>query len=352
MSFDARAQALLSAFSRFSGTLGARSDYVQGGGGNTSVKLDDTLMAIKASGFLLSDIRPDHAYAVLDYAALRKWYRGTDPAGLADVEKEGSSQAKALTKHYDFLKPLRPSVEAGFHALLSRFVGHTHSVWANLAACAKDGERWFKEALDGADYDFAVVPYVDPGARLTFSIRDILSKAKADRGKEPEVLLMLNHGLVAHHDDEDRCLAIHEDVNKRVSVRFGLSMDDFPKAGLEKLGADHYRSATPWLKERLKGDKYSDQLLLDAPLYPDQMVFFKGTLGQTMVIDRATGDVDYRMAEQTAKTMEDTLLAVLFILETLEKRGLHPVSMGSAAQAFISGWESEKYRKGLAEGKA
>ena len=42
---------LLADFSRLSKTAGARADYVQGGGGNTSVKLSGGLMAIKASGF-------------------------------------------------------------------------------------------------------------------------------------------------------------------------------------------------------------------------------------------------------------------------------------------------------------
>ena len=47
----------LSEFARVSGSVGARADYVQGGGGNTSVKLEGGLMAIKASGFCLKDIR-------------------------------------------------------------------------------------------------------------------------------------------------------------------------------------------------------------------------------------------------------------------------------------------------------
>jgi rhamnose utilization protein RhaD (predicted bifunctional aldolase and dehydrogenase) len=48
----------LQEFTRMSQTAGSRSDYVQGGGGNTSCKLDDTLMAIKASGFQLGQIEP------------------------------------------------------------------------------------------------------------------------------------------------------------------------------------------------------------------------------------------------------------------------------------------------------
>ncbi|MEF2644960.1 MAG: class II aldolase/adducin family protein [Oscillospiraceae bacterium] len=65
MFFEEHAK-LLSEFARVSQAAGARADYVQGGGGNTSVKLPGGLMAIKASGFCLSDIRPDKAYAVLD----------------------------------------------------------------------------------------------------------------------------------------------------------------------------------------------------------------------------------------------------------------------------------------------
>ena len=47
----------LGAFADLSNRIGARPDYVQGGGGNTSVKLDGGLMAVKASGFRLSDVR-------------------------------------------------------------------------------------------------------------------------------------------------------------------------------------------------------------------------------------------------------------------------------------------------------
>ena len=73
MFFEEHAK-LLSDFARVSQAAGARADYVQGGGGNTSVKLPGGLMAIKASGFCLSDIRPDKAYAVLDGADLRNFY--------------------------------------------------------------------------------------------------------------------------------------------------------------------------------------------------------------------------------------------------------------------------------------
>ena len=84
--FDAN-RARLENFSRVSKTVGGRADYVQGGGGNTSVKLEGGRMAIKASGFCLKDIEVDRAYAVLDYEALRAFYYGSEPADFEDVEK-------------------------------------------------------------------------------------------------------------------------------------------------------------------------------------------------------------------------------------------------------------------------
>ncbi|NMA66786.1 MAG: class II aldolase/adducin family protein, partial [Clostridiaceae bacterium] len=46
---------------------GKRIDYVQGGGGNTSVKLNDEFMAVKASGYKLSQITENEGYVVVNY---------------------------------------------------------------------------------------------------------------------------------------------------------------------------------------------------------------------------------------------------------------------------------------------
>lgn len=222
MFFEEHAK-LLSDFARVSQSTGARADYVQGGGGNTSVKLPGGLMAIKASGFCLSDIRPDKAYAVLDGADLRNFYLTTDPSALADVEKEGSARAKADVRHIDGLADLRPSVEAGFHSILKTFVVHTHSVYANLAACSTACRPIAAQAFAGANYTWGWVPYTDPGANLTFAIRDELRRVEKETGKVPSVILMQNHGIIVHDDDPDTALAIHTDANERLARMFGLT---------------------------------------------------------------------------------------------------------------------------------
>ena len=70
MSFFSENQQALKDFVRMSQAVGARADYVQGGGGNTSVKFLDGKMAIKASGF-----KPV-SYTHLYFFARGTWKRG------------------------------------------------------------------------------------------------------------------------------------------------------------------------------------------------------------------------------------------------------------------------------------
>lgn len=349
-------QIRLSDFARISQAAGSRADYVQGGGGNTSVKLPGGLMAIKASGFCLSDIRPDKAYAVLDYEALRKFYRENTPESLSNVEKEGAACTKANVKQIEGLEPLRPSVEAGFHSILKTFVVHTHSVYANLAACAVNCREICEAAFDGADYSWGMVPYVDPGANLTFAIQNELRRVEAITGKKPSILIMQNHGIIAHDDDPDRCLALHVDANKRLAAQFGISADSFPAVALREVESGLYEADVPYLTEALASGAYTEQFLLEQPLYPDQMVFLIGTFsmdrntveeGQCVAYS-STGRVLMRMDQKKAQVLAETLTAVVFVISHIRAAG-HPLStMGEAAKHFIANWESEKYRKSLA----
>ncbi len=347
MDFFADNKAALSAFAVMSQAVGARSDYVQGGGGNTSVKLKDGQMAIKASGFKLSDIREDEAYAVLDYASLREFYNTHEADEFEDVEKAGSDRAKELTLTVEGLKALRPSVEAGFHSLLDTYVSHSHSVYANLAACSVNAKEIVNELAKETDYAIGFVPYTNPGAKLTFSIRDEIRAVEAATGKRPAVIFMQNHGVIATHDDANECLRIHDDINERAKAYFAAG--NFPKIEL-----NGKFSATAGLKERLSSGRFGESELLTNPLYPDQMVFFADTLfitdeapAEGKASLKSDGTVEYNMDANKAFVLEETLAAIVYIIDGIEAKGLTVSTMSGAAQQFISGWESEKYRKSM-----
>ena len=348
--------ARLENFSRVSQSVGARADYVQGGGGNTSVKLEGGLMAIKASGFCLKDIRPDKAYAVLDYQALRTFYYGAEPKDFDDVEKAGSAQAKEAVRAVDGLEQLRPSIEAGFHSILDTYVAHSHSVYANLAACSVECREIVAAALADAPYGWGMVAYTDPGARLTFSIRDELRRVTEETGRRPAAIFMQNHGLIVHADDPDECLRIHTDVNGRIAAAFGLSGDSFPPVAVREIGDGLVEADSPYLSQALTSGAFDEKFFLETPLYPDQMVFLTGSFGfgagtpeaDCCLADPATGRVVFNMAAGRAQVIAETLTAVTFITDAIRNSGKTLSTMGEQARAFIANWESEKYRKSLA----
>ena len=353
--FDDNRKAL-SNFEKVSQSVGARADYVQGGGGNTSAKLTDGLMAIKASGYCLKDVRADAGYAVLDYVALRDFYLNSEPDRFDDVEAAGSGRAKALTRAIEGLPALRPSVEAGFHSLLDTYVAHSHSVYANLAACSRECTDIVAEALKDADYTWGFVPYVNPGARLTFAIRDELRRVERETGRRPAVIFMENHGLIAHHDDPDECLRIHTDVNERVARAFGIRAGDFPAVSVTETENGLVRAVSPFLAEEIRTGAYDESFFLDTPLYPDQQVFLTGSFKMTdqapqegmCSLNPETGEAVFNMPAQKAQVIAETLTAVVFIVKTVRDSGRTLCTMGEAAQSFIANWESEKYRKSLA----
>ena len=106
----------------------------------------------------------------------------------------------------------------------------------------------------------------------------------------------------------------------------------------------------------LQNGSYTEQVLLEQPLYPDQMVFLTGSFsmnrdsveeGQCAACPD-TGRVLMRMDRQKARVMAETLTAVIFITEHIRAAGYPLSTMSEEAKQFIANWESEKYRKSLA----
>lgn len=186
-----------------SAKIGKRVDYVQGGGGNASVKIQEGIMAIKASGYLLRNVTETDGLAFVDYDKINKMaVKGNfNPIGY-EVKRED-------------IPMLRPSIETGFHALLpQKYVLHTHSVYTNIVCCSVEGKR-----ILGDIYPLAVwCDYANPGEQITRRISEILQKGR------PQVIFMQNHGLIVCGDSAEECLDLQEEVNNRVISHFGLPL--------------------------------------------------------------------------------------------------------------------------------
>lgn len=332
---------------------GKRPDYVQGGGGNTSAKLLGGMMAIKASGYRLSEVTLNDGYAVLDSDKLRNFYAERLPESLQDVEADGVNAANAALAEIDGLPRLRPSIEAGMHSVLDTYVLHTHPVYANLAACSGRAEELLRDALTGWEHAYGFLPYQTPGALLTFAVKKQCERVEAEQGKRPTALLLENHGLVVTHSDPLECVRIHAEVNTRIAALLGVDEKQYPAVAIAAEG-DHYISRSPWLQDILKGSEYTEAFFGKEALYPDQLVFLDGKVKvdakdrrAECVISRDTGRVVYHCSYKQAYAIEEALCAVLFITRTLKRNGIPVQTMDAAAKHFIANMETEKYRQSV-----
>jgi len=321
---------------------GARADYVQGGGGNTSVKFDDALMGIKASGYTLGEITEDKGYVTVDYPAIMRYYETVDVSAVKDVEKESLQVNMDSIRLLPGMESKRPSVEVGFHSFLSRCVIHTHSVYANVLCCSEEGRATAEKIFAGSGINYLFVPYVDPGFTLTLTIRQAVEQYKAEHGAAPSVIFMENHGVIAHADTDKDAIALHEQVND--AIRTFLNIAEYPKPAVQEAG-EGYVSATPYLAETIAALGADEAYFGMLKLYPDQLVYIGKKIGDTVKI--GPEGIAYSMSAKEAQTVEETLLGAVFVIDAIRKAGLTLRQMRERDAGHINNWESEKYRAGL-----
>ncbi len=327
---------------------GNRVDYTQGGGGNTSVKGANGIMLIKASGFRLTDIAETTGFVAVDGQKIRDYYASVDLSVEKDYEKESAEVSKSSTVALEGIQTLRPSVEVGFHAVLKKYVIHTHSVYANLLTCAIKGEELASKIFANADFGYIFLPYINPGFTLTLKMSEAIDEYKANTGKYPEVIFMKNHGLVVTADTIDRVIALHTEVNELVRNYFDLA-DDFRAVTLVKT-EDGFVSETPVVKAFVKNFGLTKAFLDEYPLYPDQLVYLNNILAHAPEkLNASATTVSYKTEAKEAQTLEETLSAYVFIISTLKAKGLDISTMSEKEVYFINNWEAEKYRRSVAK---
>lgn len=326
---------------------GARADYTQGGGGNTSVKNDkEGLMLIKASGYRLKDITETTAFVAVDKNKIADYYNSVNLSVEKDYEKESAEISKNSVVALEGVQTLRPSVEVGFHAILKKYVIHTHSVYANILTCSLEGEQVAEKIFNGKDFGYIFLPYINPGFELTLAMKKAIEEYVNKSGKYPEVIFMKNHGLVVNSDDIDRVKAINETVNETIRNYFGLS-DNFRAVNLEKT-VNGFVSATHIVCDFVKANGLTKDFLDEYPLYPDQLVYLNNILQFSPdKLKVENGKVYYNTDEKQATTLDETLAAYLFVITSVKNAGLTISKMNEKEVYFINHWEAEKYRRSV-----
>jgi rhamnose utilization protein RhaD (predicted bifunctional aldolase and dehydrogenase) len=324
--------------------VGSRRDYVQGGGGNTSVKFDDRIMAIKASGYTLAEVTAEKGYVLVDYQKIKQYYNSVDVKEQKDYEKESLEINLKSVLPLEGMEQMRPSVEVGFHSFLDKCVIHTHSVYANVLCCSSEGREIAQEIFKGSGLKYLYISYIDPGFSLTLAVRQALQAFKIQYGSVPEVIFLENHGMIVHSDHEKAAMEMNDLVNNRIREYFNLG--NFPSPEIKKT-QNSYLNDSDYLKKFIikynAGEAYFNRL----KLYPDQLVYIGNKMGDRIKINSKTGDINYFTGEKEAQAIEETLLGVAYVIDSVQNAGLTLKQMDENGAAFINNWESEKYRSQL-----
>jgi rhamnose utilization protein RhaD (predicted bifunctional aldolase and dehydrogenase)/NAD(P)-dependent dehydrogenase (short-subunit alcohol dehydrogenase family) len=218
----------LSALVQLSNRVGLDPRLVQPGGGNTSVKVADTLL-VKGSGTDLRTIGPD-GFARLSLARL---------APLAEAESMSDAEMMRFMAGCMLADGPAPSVETPLHSLLPhRVIVHTHDIATMSLTNVPDAtaERLVEELFEGA---VVYVPYSRPGFPLASAVGRMVDRIPA----RAIGLTLAHHGLVVWGDDADEAERRLKQVVAKIDEFIAAS-----RRGRQLLGA--VRTPAPAADER------------------------------------------------------------------------------------------------------
>lgn len=190
--------------------FGQDSRFVIAGGGNTSYK-DENRLWVKASGHTLATITED-GFAVLDRALLNEMGEKAynEDTAIREEQVKNDLSVACITKDR------RPSVETSLHNCMGfAFVVHLHPTLVNGLMCSVNAEAACKEIFPDALY----IEYTDPGYTLFKKVYDRIKAYKAEKGKEPQVLFLQNHGIFVGGDTTAEIEGIYSEVLGKLEAK-------------------------------------------------------------------------------------------------------------------------------------
>lgn len=194
---------------------GMREDLVQAGGGNTSVKISNEEMLIKASGYQLTEVSKNQGYAKVNYKVIQDFFK------QHSIEEISKSDEKMLLEKC-FVEGERPSIETFLHAITDSVTLHTHALAVNLLTDTKQGMDTLREIFPQAVF----VKYATPGIELA----KVLYKEICKINYIPQVIFLKNHGLITSGKTFTEVKKVTEEVICKIEQKLNLDFSRYSNA--------------------------------------------------------------------------------------------------------------------------
>ncbi|HEY5714767.1 MAG TPA: class II aldolase/adducin family protein [Candidatus Gracilibacteria bacterium] len=304
--------------------------HVQGGGGNTSLKLSEETMIIKASGTFLEEMTELRPGVKLDIQCIEEALKSGDFTQVTQEREDALNTIIDAHTDHTFFPDKKASIETSVHAIIPRkYVFHTHFVYSNVFATAVEG--W--EVLSSIwGQDIGLIPYTSPGLGLTLEIW----KQYPDRESIPQILIFESHGIVFSADSLEAIQALYTSTQELLtSYLSDKGLEPFACEALEQnqgIWSPGYH-----LKGLLEGQTVVQHL------FPDSVVF-----GQNIEAEvDEVGIVFSGDSIRKNKTIWENLSSMNYLRYAHEKLGWTSKFLSKSQEAYILDMGREKYRINL-----
>lgn len=199
--------------------FGQNKEYIIAGGGNSSYKNQEK-MWVKASGTSMAEI-DEAGFVCLDRTKMQiiSKTKYSDDVAVREANVKDDLHNAIL-----FPKDKRPSVEASMHEIIRYpFIMHTHPTRLNGLLCAENSKSVIQNFFGD---DVVYVEYIDPGYILFKAVDLALQKFRSEKGKEPQIIFLENHGVFV---GANTCAEI-EDIYKKIEGAIAKEMKEIPES--------------------------------------------------------------------------------------------------------------------------
>ncbi|MCW3785295.1 class II aldolase/adducin family protein [Plebeiibacterium sediminum] len=360
---------------KLSQRYGQNPEYIIAGGGNSSFKNDEK-MWVKASGTSMGNIEED-GFVCLDREKMQiisgKKYSENVSAREQEVKED-------LHNAILFPEGKRPSVEASMHEIIRyAFIMHTHPTLVNGVLCANNS----KEVINDLFGDEVVyVPYTDPGYILFKEVDLALQKYRTEKGKEPQIIFLENHGVFVGAETTDEINQIYTEIENKLNQKIKQypqstqeqkeiipadikksieSCDElqrmatvFDSSDLTKTFIANEQSFekvnVPFTPDNIVYCKSKYLFVIEHSNLSDQVAAFKINNGYNpkVIVFKGVGIVAVEESLKSAQIVMDVFKDMMKVSYLSESFG-GPRPMTARQIDFIDNWEVENYRRQMSK---
>ena len=302
--------------------FGKNDNYVQGAGGNISIK-DGDIIHIKKSGLSFRSMKDKNDIISLNISKEEIIQEVLFIKNKKNLENRYNELINQKNTNEE-----RPSIELSFHIFGDKYTLHLHPTLINIFTCTEQGQKIIKKICKEND-NMSYVDYYKPGIILTDAILQ-------ERSTLNEITFLFNHGIIVTGPSEDSIKDRYRSVEEMLK---------------KEIIYEEYQHKGPLLDTSLGkydfviNNDFINNLTIDnnelLHLYPDSAIY-----NTIFVYDRSKWLIN------AANKKDATFKAELFInkmkiIHFAKLNGFTLCYLDQDSVDELVNWDAEKYRQDL-----